>query len=50
VNGDKKLKNAIDVSFVEGLDFVTSHNVYSWAWQMMPDVLKKPYEEFRRAR
>ena len=50
VSGDKNLKDAIDVSFVEGLDFATDHNSYSWAWEMMPDVLKKLYEEFRGSR
>jgi len=44
--GDQTLKNAIDVSFIEGLDFLTPHNSYLWAWQMMPNPLKRLYEDF----
>ena len=31
IKGDKRLRNAIDVSFVEGLEFVTAHKSYFWA-------------------
>jgi hypothetical protein len=47
--GNKVLKNAIDVSFVEGLDFATPHASYSWAWDMMPIALKRLYENFHGA-
>jgi hypothetical protein len=48
-DGDKKLRNAIDVSFVEPLDFITSQHSYLWAWQMLPDPLKQLYEKFHDA-
>jgi hypothetical protein len=44
--GDKKLKDAIDVSFVEPLDFVAAHNAYGWAWEMMPKTLQRLYRAF----
>jgi len=36
-NGNKALKNAIDVSFLEGLK-LKNHN---WAWEIFPESLKK---------
>jgi hypothetical protein len=52
--GDKELKNAIDVSFVEGLDFVTPHashpSSHPWAWELMPTALKRLYEDFHGVR
>ena len=48
-DGDKKIRNAIDVSFVEALDFVTPHQSYLWAWQMLPNALKQLYESFHGA-
>ena len=44
--GNRSLKNAIDVSFVEGLDFVTPHKRYDWAWDMLPKTLRSLYRAF----
>jgi hypothetical protein len=44
--GDKRLKNAVDVIFVEDLKFVTPHNKYDWAWEMFPANLKELYSDF----
>lgn len=44
--GDKKLRDAIEVSFVFPLDFITPHHSYLWAWQMLPDPLRQLYEKF----
>ena len=43
--GGKKLKAAIDQSFVEDLDFGTADNPRSWAWEMMPAQLQSLYEQ-----
>ncbi len=43
-NGNSKLKNAIDVSFVEGLKFKNRKA----AWKIMPETLKKLYISFHR--
>lgn len=40
--GDARLKNAIDVSFVEPLEFKNN----KWAWDMMPDILQKLFTSF----
>ncbi len=40
--GDKKLKNAIDVSFVENLNFQQK----KWAWELLPQKLQQLYIEF----
>ncbi len=42
--GDKKLKNAIDVSFVESLVFSEK----KWAWDLLPIKLQQLYIEFHR--
>lgn len=44
--GNRHLKIAIDTSFVEDLDFVTPHNRYDWAWDMLPAKLKSLYKAF----
>lgn len=41
-NGDRKLKNAIDVSFVESLSFGDQ----KWAWKLLPQELQKLYIAF----
>ena len=46
LEGSRHLKNAIDVSFVEDLDFVTAYNRYDWAWDMLPKELKLLYKAF----
>jgi len=48
-DGDNKVKDGIDKSFVETLDFVTPHNSYLWAWQMLPEALKRLYRDFHGA-
>lgn len=50
VEGDKNLRNAIDVSFVEELEFVTPHKSHAWAWDMLPGVLKRLFEDFHGSR
>ena len=40
-NGTSALKNAIDVSFVEPLNFEnTKNHSYEWAWKAMPERLR----------
>jgi len=38
--GDAKLKDAVDVSFVEPMDFCP------WAWELLPEDLKDLYVQF----
>lgn len=46
-NGDSKLKNAIDVSFVEEMDFTSSKkSERSWVWDSFPERLKELYKAF----
>ena len=45
--GNADLKNAIDVSFVEELEFSpTKRGSYEWAWELLPDRLKELYIAF----
>ena len=45
--GDANLKNAIDVSFVEPLEFSdTKKTSRQWAWDALPAALKALYIEF----
>lgn len=48
--GNIALKNAVDVSFVEMLDFSSEAKKkaisYEWAWQAMPSQLKELYIAF----
>ncbi len=45
--GNSDLKDAIDVSFVEPLEFKeTKKNNYKWAWESMPETLKQLYLAF----
>jgi hypothetical protein len=50
LNGNKSLRNAIDVEFVEGLEFVkdTQKSIQPnvWAWERFPDSLKDLYIAF----
>ncbi len=49
-NGDAKLKNAIDVSFVEEMNFTSSKKCdRRWAWDSFPDELKQLYVAFHGA-
>ncbi len=46
-NASEKLRNAIDVSFVEDLDFSdTKKQSRSWAWRILPRSLQILYEQF----
>ena len=46
-NGDKKVQNAIAVSYVEGLEFTnTKKTCRDWAWHTFPASLKNEYIEF----
>ena len=50
IAGDANLKNAIDVSFVEPLEFAdTKKTSRQWAWDALPAILKKLYIEFHGA-
>jgi hypothetical protein len=42
LHGNAKMKNAIDVSYVEDLEFYGK----AWAWQLLPNVLKDLYVGF----
>lgn len=42
VLGNNKMVNAIAVSFIEHLEFTKGR---SWAWQLLPAVLKPVYEQ-----
>ncbi len=45
--GNKKIQNAIDVSYVEGLEFKnTGKNTRNWAWKLLPQSLKDDYIAF----
>ena len=45
--GNAALKDAIDVSFVEELEFTPSpKSNYAWAWEIMPNTLKSLYVAF----
>ena len=46
--GDKKLKAAIDQSFVDDLDLGTTENPRTWAWEMMSAQLQSLYDQFPR--
>ncbi len=46
-NGDKKVNNAIGVSYVEDLEFTnTEKTCRDWAWHIFPASLKKEHIEF----
>lgn len=46
IQGNSKLKNAIDVSFVEELEFRGEAGKYKWAWERLPPPLKDLYLNF----
>ncbi len=47
VDGNPKMKDAIDVCFVEPLDFKNSKKTKrSWAWDLFPAVLKELHTQF----
>ena len=47
VGGNAKVRNAIDVSFVEDLEFGDSRkHRRSWAWEVLPERLRELYVDF----
>ena len=46
MEGNKDLKDSVDVSLIEGLEFTTQSQSYPEAWKIMPDALKKLYVSF----
>lgn len=46
LNGNEALKNAIDVSFVEELEFNRDDESGKHAWEILPPTLKKLYTAF----
>ena len=45
--GNRRLQNAVDVSFVEDLDFSdTGKHERRWAWELLPCSLQDLYESF----
>lgn len=45
--GNAKIRNAVDVSFVEDLDFRdTKQHHRRWAWDILPSSLKELYVRF----
>ena len=49
--GNTRMRNAVDVSFIEDLDFrETEKHDRSWAWDILPDSLKELYVQFHGKR
>ncbi len=49
--GNARMRNAIDVSFVEDLDFRdTTKRQRRWAWEILPSSLKELYIQFHGGR
>ncbi len=47
VNGNARMRDAIDTCFVESLNFRDSRKISrDWAWDCFPDVLKELYTRF----
>ena len=46
--GNSAVRNAIDVSFVEPMEFGSPPNERRWAWDAFPEVLKNAYVAFHR--
>lgn len=44
--GNSAVRNAIDVSFVEPMEFGSPPNERRWAWEALPEVLKNAYVAF----
>jgi hypothetical protein len=48
--GNSAVRDAIDVAFVEYMDFGWQTEKRRWAWEALPEVLKKAYSKFEDAR
>ena len=47
IGGTEKMRNAVDVSFVEDLDFRdTKKTARRWAWDILPGALQELYVRF----
>jgi hypothetical protein len=46
--GNSAVRDAIDVSFVEPMEFGSPPNERRWAWDAFPEVLKSAYVNFHR--
>ena len=46
LTGNRQLKEAIDGCFIEDMDYNTHGEVYAWAWELLPEVLKALYTDF----
>ena len=46
INGDKEMKNAVDVSFAEGVLASLSDAEREWGWNLMPKTIQKLHMEF----
>jgi hypothetical protein len=46
--GNSAMRDAIDVSFIEPMEFGSPPNVRRWAWEAMPEVLRSAYVAFHR--
>jgi len=44
--GNSAVQNAIDVSFVEPMEFGSPPNERRWAWEAMPEILRNAYVAF----
>jgi hypothetical protein len=48
LQGNTKLRNAVDVSFVEELEFTVNTKRYTWAWECLPETLKGLFIAFHK--
>ncbi|WP_157604979.1 hypothetical protein [Rhizobacter sp. Root16D2] len=46
--GNSAVRDAIDVSFIEPMEFGSPPNERRWAWEALPEVLKNAYVAFHR--
>lgn len=46
--GNSSVRNAMDVSFIEPMEFGSPANERRWAWEAMPEVLRSAYVGFHR--
>ncbi len=47
--GNDELRSCMESIFIDELEFVTPHNSYSWAWEMLPRPLQERYTAGRVA-
>ncbi|GBC59396.1 hypothetical protein DENIS_0335 [Desulfonema ishimotonii] len=44
--GDEEMKDAVDVSFAEGVLALLSPDAKAWGWSLMPKLLRQLYTDF----